>query len=141
RNNGEETAQDVMNIELEARVYARKIKQLISGEQSNQPFEVIDKATNQPRPIQYSDMVILQRSLTGVSTIIEELRKQGIPVHAELRSGSVEVREIQIMINILEVMENKYQDTSLSSVLRSPIVRVNKETRSQMQLANQNGSF
>src|SRR5699024_4175086 len=141
RNNGEETAQDVMNIELEARVYAQKIKQLISGEQSNQPFEVIDKATNQPRPIQYSDMVILQRSLTGVSTIIEELRKQGIPVHAELSTGYLEAIEIQVMINMLKVIDNPYQDIPLASVLRSPIVGVNEETLAQIRLANQNGSF
>src|SRR5699024_11673477 len=101
-------AKNEKEIELKTRINTQKIKQLISREQSNQPFEVIDKATNQPRPIQYSDMVILQRSLTGVSTIIEELRKQGIPVHAELSTGYLEAIEIQVMINMLKVIDNPY---------------------------------
>src|SRR5699024_6178492 len=90
--------------------------------------------TNQPRPIQYSDMVILQRSLTGVSTMIEELRKQGIPVHAELSTGYLEAIEIQVMINMLKVIDNPYQDIPLASVLRSPIVGVNAEPLQQFAI-------
>jgi len=141
RSSEEETSEDVMNIELEARVYAQKIKELTSGNGTDEPFEVIDKATNQPRPIQYRDMVILQRSLTGVSTIIEELRKQGIPVHAELSTGYLEAIEIKVMINMLKVIDNPFQDIPLASVLRSPIVGVNEEVLAQIRLANKHGSY
>src|SRR5699024_2714002 len=118
-------------MQLEARLYAEKINTWI-GKKGQAPLQVLDKATNQKRDVQYRDIVILQRSLTGAPIIVEELKKQGIPVHAELRTGYFVAIEIQVMINMLKVIDNPYQDIPLVSVLRSPIVGLDEEQLAQI---------
>src|SRR5699024_4209950 len=117
-----------------------KIKQWI-GNEHHAPLKVVDKATNQHRDIQYRDIVILQRSLTGVATIVDELKKQGIPVYAELRSGYLVAIEIQVMLNMLKIIDNPYQDIPLASVLRSPIVGLKEEALARIRLAKKGASF
>src|SRR5699024_7286310 len=121
-----ENVEDIEATRLEARLYAEKIKTWI-GKTDGDAFEVIDKKTNIKRPVQYRDIVILLRSLTSAPMIVDEFKKQGIPVHAELRAGYFEAIEIQIMINMLKIIDNPYQDIPLASVLRSPIVGLDEE--------------
>ena len=130
---GEETVEDVEAAQLEARLYAEKINEWI-GKKDTPPIKVLDKATNKLRDIQFRDIVILLRSLSDVPTIVDELKKQGIPVHAELRTGYFEAIEIKVMINMLKIIDNPYQDIPLASVLRSPIVGLNEEQLAQIRL-------
>src|SRR5690625_2775976 len=134
-----ETIEDIEATQLEARLYAEKIKQWI-GKKDQAPLQVIDKSTNIQRDIQYRDIVILLRSLTGVPTILYVLKKQGIPVYAELRTGYFVAIEIQVMINMLKIIDNPYQDIPLTSVLRSPIVGLNEEQLAQIRLEERHGS-
>mgnify|MGYP001218786984 CR=1 FL=1 len=133
RNDGEESVEDVAAAQFEARLYAEKINEWI-GKKGKAPVQVLDKETNTLRDVQFRDIVILQRSLTGVATIVDELKKQGIPVHAELRTGYFVAIEIQVMINMLKVIDNPYQDIPLVSVLRSPIVGLNEEQLAQIRV-------
>ena len=55
---GEETVEDVEAAQLEARLYAEKIKEWI-GKKDTPPIKVFDKATNKLRDIQFRDIVIL----------------------------------------------------------------------------------
>lgn len=137
---GDETVEDVEATQLEARLYAEKINEWI-GKKDKPPLQVLDKATNKLRDIQFRDIVILLRSLTGVPTIVDELKKQGIPVHAELRTGYFEAIEIKVMINMLKIIDNPYQDIPLVSVLRSPIVGLNEEQLAQIRLKKKYESF
>jgi len=136
----EEGMEDLEAAQLEARLYAEKIKEWI-GNKEKPPLQVIDKTTGKQRDLQYRDIVILQRSLSEASTIVDELKKQGIPVYAELRAGYFVAIEIQVMINLLKVIDNPYQDIPLASVLRSPIVGLNEEQLAQIRLMNRNESF
>lgn len=135
-----EQAEDVQAAELEARLYAEKIKEWI-GKKGTPPLQVIDKTTNQRRDIQFRDIVILQRALSNAPTIVDEFKKQGIPVHAELRTGYFVAIEIQVMMNVLKIIDNPYQDIPLASVLRSPIVGLNEEQLTQIRLQNQREPF
>lgn len=135
-----ENVGDLEKTQLEARLYAEKINQWI-GKGTEAPLQIIDKSTNQKRDIQYRDIVILQRSLTGAPIIVDELKKQGIPVHAELRTGYFVAIEIQIMINMLKIIDNPYQDIPLASVLRSPIVGLDEEQLAQIRLAEQHAPY
>lgn len=135
-----EKVENLEKTQLEARLYAEKINTWI-GKKDAPPFQVIDKATNQKRDIQYRDIVILQRSLTGAPTIVDELKKQGIPVHADLRTGYFVAIEIQVMINMLKIIDNPYQDIPLASVLRSPIVGLDEEELAQIRLAQQQAPY
>lgn len=140
KNDDEESMEDLEAMQLEARLYADKIKEWI-GKKGKAPLQVVDKATNKQRDLQYRDIVILQRSLTGTPTIVDELKKQGIPVYAELRTGYFVAIEIQVMINVLKVIDNPYQDIPLASVLRSPIVGLNEEQLAQIRLMKKHDSF
>ena len=131
---------DLAKAEVEARAYAKRIKQWI-GTDGSEPRLVFDKDTGISRPAQYRDIVILFRSMTWAPTVMEELKKQGIPVYAELATGYLEAIEIQVMLNVLKVIDNAKQDIPLASVLKSPIVGINEEELTQIRLTNQRVSY
>src|SRR5690625_7942970 len=81
------------------------------------------------------------RSMTDASTVVDEFKKQDIPVYAELNTGYFEAIEIKIMISFLKVIDNPRQDIPLASVLRSPIIGLNEEELAKIRLANQRGSY
>lgn len=131
---------DLAKAEIEARAYAKRIKQWI-GTDGSEPRLIFDKDTGMSRPAQYRDIVILFRSMTWAPTVMEELKKQGIPVYAELTTGYLEAIEIQVMLNVLKVIDNAKQDIPLASVLKSPIVGIDEEELTQVRLANQRVSY
>lgn len=132
--------ENLIGMEMEAQMYAKKIRQWI-GKDNAKPMQVFDKTTNQQRDIQYRDIVILLRSLTGLPTIMETLKKEGIPVYAELKTGYFEAIEIQVMLNYLKIIDNPYQDIPLASVLRSPIFQLDEEELTQIRLQQPKADF
>src|SRR5690625_1073269 len=136
----DEDYQDLEKAQLEARVYADKIKSWI-GQVRDAPLQIVDKNVQAQRDIQYRDIVILLRSMTWAPTIVDELKKQGIPVYAELSTGYFEAIEIKIILSLLKVIDNPRQDIPLASVLRSPVVGLDEEDLAVIRLANQGGSY
>uniref|UniRef100_UPI00388E13FA helicase-exonuclease AddAB subunit AddA n=1 Tax=Peribacillus sp. TaxID=2675267 RepID=UPI00388E13FA len=122
-------AEELEKAQLEARMMARLIKQAINEKQ-----QIYDTKTKQYRSATYRDMVILLRSMPWAPQIMEEFKKQGIPVYANLSSGYFEATEVAIMISLLKVIDNPQQDIPLASVLRSPIVGMDEEEMSQIRL-------
>ncbi|WP_042224591.1 helicase-exonuclease AddAB subunit AddA [Oceanobacillus manasiensis] len=139
-DSGEEDYRDLEKAQIEARAYAEKIKGWI-GQKDAAPLQVADKATNAHRDMQYRDVVILLRSMTWAPTITDELKKQGIPVYAEISTGYFEAIEVKIMISLLKVIDNPRQDIPLASVLRSPIVGLNEDDLASIRLAGRNKTF
>ncbi|WP_066068431.1 helicase-exonuclease AddAB subunit AddA [Neobacillus soli] len=130
---------DVLDLEqsqLEARVMAAKIKELVS---SGAP--VYNTKSKSNRPLMYRDVVILLRSMTWAPQIIEEFKQQGIPVYANLSTGYFEATEVAIMMSLLKVIDNPYQDIPLASVLRSPIIGLNEEELSKIRIHQKRGTF
>ncbi|WP_067840153.1 helicase-exonuclease AddAB subunit AddA [Amphibacillus sediminis] len=136
----EETELDLAKAELEGRAYVKYIKKWI-GLDGNEPSLIFDKDKGISRPAQYRDIVILLRSMTWAPTIMEELKKQGIPVYAELATGYLSAIEIKVMLNLLKVIDNAKQDIPLASVLRSPIVGLNEDELAQIRLADPKASY
>lgn len=136
----EEDFQDLEKAQLEARAYAEKIKTWI-GQKDDSPLQVVDKATQTQRDLHYRDVVILMRSMTWAPTIVDELKKQGIPVYAELSTGYFEAIEVKVMISLLKVIDNPRQDIPLASVLKSPIVGLNEDELASIRLADRSHSF
>ncbi|MFC3040656.1 helicase-exonuclease AddAB subunit AddA [Virgibacillus xinjiangensis] len=139
-SDGGEDFQDLEKAQLEARAYAEKIKQWI-GQKEGGPLQVFDKETGAQRDFQYRDAVILLRSMTWAPTIADELKRQGIPVYAELSTGYFEAIEVKIMISLLKVIDNPRQDIPLASVLKSPIVGLNEEELARIRLADKQNAF
>ncbi|MDX8045755.1 helicase-exonuclease AddAB subunit AddA [Gracilibacillus sp. S3-1-1] len=135
-----ENEEDLEKAQLEARAYATKIKEWIGANGEN-PTEIMDKATGQSRKVEYRDIVILLRSMTWAPTIMEEFKKQGIPVYAELSTGYLEAIEIQVMISLLKVIDNPRQDIPLASVLKSPIVGLDEDMLAKVRLAKRGAPY
>jgi len=115
------------NASLEGRLIAKKIKELVGGN-GLQPGHMWDKEEKRMRPVTYRDIVILTRSAPNwISPILEELKSQGIPAYAELGIGYFEAVEVEVMISLLKVIDNPYQDIPLVAVLRSPLVGLSAE--------------
>jgi ATP-dependent helicase/nuclease subunit A len=133
----EEDYQDLEKAQLEARAYADKIKEWIGHKADGQALQVFDKTTQGQRDMQYRDVVILMRSMTWAPTIVDELKKQGIPVYAELSTGYFEAIEVKVMISLLKVIDNPRQDIPLASVLKSPIVGMDEDELASIRMADQ----
>lgn len=135
-----ESMEDLEKAQIEARAYAEKIKQWI-GSNDNSPTMVMDKQTGALRQVKYRDIVILLRSMTWAPTIMEEFKRQGIPVYAELSTGYFAAIEIQVMISLLKAIDNPRQDIALASVLKSPIVGLNENELAEIRLAKRGAPY
>ena len=132
--------------ELEATVAAQKIKELLN-KNKNEPVKR-DKDTNEvieitPRKLDYKDIVILMRSVSGCAGIFEEVfNENGIPFYYDGGTGYFETIEIQIVVNLLKIIDNIRQDIPLLSVMRSPIGSFSTEELIQIRLrSSQNSSL
>ncbi len=100
--------------EREAHLVARRIQAL-----RGTPF--LDRDGKVGR-LSYRDMVVLLRSTREAAPeYAEVLRRRGIPVYAELRSGYFASREVKDVLCLFQVLENMRQDIPLAAVLRSPL--------------------
>lgn len=138
-NNGDDTAFDRSDLEksqLEARLMAHKIKKMISERKP-----VYNLKTKSTAPLKYRDVVILLRSMTWAPQIIEEFKQQGIPVYANLSTGYFEATEVSIMLSLLKVIDNPFQDIPLAAVLRSPIVGLSEDELAMIRIQQKSGAF
>ncbi|RHW43160.1 helicase-exonuclease AddAB subunit AddA [Neobacillus notoginsengisoli] len=129
-------AEELEQSQLEARTMAAKIKEIIS---SGQP--VYDAKTKTSRPVRYRDIVILLRSMTWAPQIMEEFKQQGLPIYANLSTGYFQATEVAIMMSLLKMIDNPYQDVPLAAVLRSPIVGLDEEELAIIKLQDKKGAF
>lgn len=120
---------------FEAVLVASKIKKMLSK-------FVWDKGTNRYRPICYSDIVILMRSVKVEGGLLAaELEKLGIPVFAELGSGFLAAQEIQTMLALLRIIDNPRQDIPLAAVLRSALIRLDDEQLAEIRAVSLETDF
>lgn len=98
----------------EATVIAGRIREMY------QKFQVTDKETGMPRPVRYSDMVILLRTNAGWAEEFRSvLEKEGIPAYVALRTGYFQAVEIKALMQYLNVIDNPLQDIPLYGTLKS----------------------
>lgn len=125
----------IENIELEAKLVAKRIRELIM-----QGYMVQTK--NGYRKITYHDMVILLRAVSGASDVFErELMKQQIPVFSDCGGSYLESSEIATIMSILKVIDNPDQDIELVAVLRSAIGNFTDNELVQIRLMDKTSSF
>ena len=100
----EETAEVIENAALEARLVAKKIKELnLSG-------------------VPFKSMTILLRSPKAVASIYEkELMDAKIPVFSDITTEYLNTIEIDTIMSLLKIIDNPIQDIPLVTVLRSEI--------------------
>ncbi|SEF49405.1 helicase-exonuclease AddAB subunit AddA [Paenibacillus sp. UNC499MF] len=133
--------QELETAQMEARAIARKIRAMLEP-QDGQPYLVYDKRSGSMRPATYRDLVILLRATQQWSPIfIEELRQLGIPAYADLNTGYFTATEVEVMLSLLKVIDNPYQDVPLAGVLRSPIVGLTADELASLRISGKNIPF
>ncbi|WP_338753527.1 helicase-exonuclease AddAB subunit AddA [Bacillus sp. FJAT-52991] len=128
--------EDAEQSQLEARWIVQKIRELVQSR-----YPIYDPKTNTERPIQYRDIVILLRSMPWAGEIMEEGRRAGVPIYAKLSGGYFQATEVVIMLSLLKVIDNPYQDIPLASVLRSPIVDCSENDLAIIRLASKKSTY
>jgi ATP-dependent helicase/nuclease subunit A len=136
-------AQELKTAQLEARLVAMQIRKLMGQDGSGMPsFEVYDKRTGGMRPVTYRDIVILLRATEAWAPVfIEELRLAGIPAYAEVSTGYFSATEVEVMMSLLKVIDNPYQDIPLAALLRSAIVGLTADELAQIRIHGKGLSF
>jgi len=130
------------NIQLEARLAARCIQELIRPDQEGKSFVVFDQEKKAYRPVRYKDIVILLRTTKNWAEIFrEELTLRGIPVFADTGSGFFQTPEVQIVLSLLQIIDNPLQDIPLLAVLRSPLFAFSSDELAELRLAKRRGYF
>ena len=133
-NADEELLEDV---EIEARFVANKIKELIDSK-----FQVYDNKKKVFRNIQPKDIVILLRSTKNKATIFEkELQNKNINVYSDTSTEYLDTYEIKVIMDLLKIIDNPYQDLPLVHVMRSPIGMFTDDDLLEIRLADKTDDF
>ncbi|WP_020615647.1 helicase-exonuclease AddAB subunit AddA [Paenibacillus daejeonensis] len=137
-----EDLSDLQTAQLEARYIAAQIGRLREGEEGEPPFRVYDGKRQTSRALAWRDIVILLRATSQwAPIIIEELQAQGIPAYAELSTGYFDATEVEIMLSLLRIIDNPYQDIPLAGVLRSPLFGLDAEELAAIRVQARKGSY
>lgn len=121
---------------LEAKAVAVRIGRLMKEQL------VTDRETGELRPVRYSDIVILLRSLSGwADGFASVLEDAGIPAHTLSATGYFSTIEVQTVLAMLRILDNPRQDIPLAAVLRSPIVGMTDEELARLRLLDTDKSF
>ena len=127
-NLGEVELLDLSKKEKEAKTIAKRIKEMISGEDRLQVQDKDSEGNTYLRDVMYKDIVILLRGLNGWSeTLMDIFAKEGIPLNVETRTGYFSATEIRLTINMLKIINNPRQDIPLVAVLKSVIGGLSNE--------------
>jgi ATP-dependent helicase/nuclease subunit A len=123
---------DYKAIELEAIMVAKKIRELVLGDE---PAKVYDRKLGGFRKASYRDVVILMRATSVSANIfLEEFSKLEIPAFADNSTGYFETVEVRTMVSLLRIIDNPLQDVPLLSALRSPMFAFSEEELASLRL-------
>ncbi|WP_195891645.1 helicase-exonuclease AddAB subunit AddA [Bacillus ndiopicus] len=132
----DEELEDLKTSQQEARYMIKKIQYMIDRE-----MPIFNPKDGTTRPIRYSDIVILMRSMAWSADFAEEFKAAGIPLYAESSKGYFDALEVMIMLNVLKIVDNPYQDIPLASVLRAPFFGLTENELAEVRLAKGNVPF
>ena len=110
-----ENEEEATTRELEADRLAKLIEGIVAS-----GVNVYDADDNIYRPAEYRDIVILTRSVTGwADTFADALMDRGIPAYTDSSTGYFSVREIQVILSMLTIVDNPVQEISLAAAMMS----------------------
>lgn len=138
----EEEEEILDNIQQEARMVAGRIVELLQPDSQGRRFEIWDKKIDNYRELQFRDIVILLRTTRNWTEVFcEELALSGIPTFADTGSGFFKTPEVQVVLSLLQIIDNPYQDIPLLSVLRSPIAGFDTNDLAELRLQDKSAAL
>lgn len=123
QNDEEQPEEELDNIQLEARMVGKIIKNLMLPDEEGNIQKVYDKKLDDYRVVDFKDIVILLRATSAWAPVFaDELINMGIPTYADTGMGYFDTIEIKTIMAFLRIIDNPMQDIPLLSVLKSPIL-------------------
>ena len=126
--------ESITDAEAEARFIAQKIKERIQN-------DIYEPKQNTMRKADYKDFAILLRTKKNAEVYARTLSYAGIPCYAQFSGGYFEAIEVQLVLNLLRVLDNRRQDIPLLSVLRSPFFGFTDEELIPLRKRSRKGDF
>ena len=128
--------EDSKAIRIEALAVAQKINQMM------QSMSITDKGTGEKRALRFSDIVILFRGVkANGNDFVQVLSECNIPAYVESQSGYFDAYEVQVILNMLRILDNPYQDIPMTAVLKSEIVGLDDEELAEIRIKDNNKAF
>ncbi|MCL2391936.1 MAG: helicase-exonuclease AddAB subunit AddA [Oscillospiraceae bacterium] len=122
--------------QAEARYIAEKIAELTSGR------HLISDGKEGKRVVEYSDIVILLRSVAGKAWIYAQaLLACDIPVDMPGGEGFFETVEIKAALSLLAVIDNPMQDILLAGALKGPVYSFSADELAQIRACSKTTDF
>lgn len=135
-----EDFEEMKSFKLECIKIANTIYNMMNNKEN--PFKVYDKNLDDYRKVDYKDIVILMRSPSSNTKILEEVfLEYNIPIYAESTGGYFDTFEVDTIINLLKIIDNPMQDIPLISVMYSPIYNFTSTELSQIRLVDRELKF
>ncbi len=129
-------------LEREAYALASRLWSLVGRRADGQNADLwIEDSGGVWRPVQWGDIVILMRSMTGADVFAAALRHCGIPVKAPPGGNLLDALEIRDLVSVLEILDNPCQDIPLAAYLRSPFCRFSADDLMRIRLGASEGDF
>lgn len=121
-------AQDEDGNFTECRHIAETVRKLLDSK-----MLVTDK-NGERRPVCPRDICILMRSLKNGNRYLEALESVGVPAFYQKKGGFFSMREIRVMVSLLEILNNPLLDVPLCACLLSPIWGFTSDELAQINL-------
>lgn len=122
-------------IQGQAAIVGQRIKQLIAHGQ------IYDRKQGALRPVTYQDIAILTPTRKNNLVLLDWFKRLEIPVVVNGGQSYFQTTEIQIMMALLSIIDNPYQDIPLVSVLRSPIVGLDENELAFLRINQRTGDY
>lgn len=135
-----EDFEEMKSFKLECIKIANTIYNMMNNKEN--PFKVYDKNFDDYRKVEYKDIVILMRSPSSNTKILEEVfLEYDIPIYAESMGGYFDTFEVDTIINLLKIIDNPMQDIPLISVMYSTIYNFTSTELSEIRLVDRELKF
>ena len=121
--------------ELEAHNAVKLIKREIGK-------EIFDVKQNKIRKITMRDIVVLLRATKNYADkFYKVFTEENIPAHVDDSEGYFDTVEVEIVLNLLRIIDNKRQDIPLISLLHSSIMDFSMVELAEIRGENKKGTF
>ncbi|WP_243676549.1 3'-5' exonuclease [Secundilactobacillus collinoides] len=115
---------------------AQKINDLMTNN-----TEIWDRRAQAMRPLAYQDIAIIAPTKANNLEIQDQFGRLNIPVQINDAQSYFKTTEIQIMMSLLQLIDNPYQDIPLAAVLRSPIVGLNENELAFLRITDKTDDY
>jgi ATP-dependent helicase/nuclease subunit A len=103
--------------------------------------EIYDRDEQIMRPLKFSDIALLHSAGGNNLNIVDTFKRYGIPIQVNNAQDYFQTTEVSIMMALLKIIDNPYQDIPLAAVLRSPIVGLGENELAFLRIGKKNGHY